>query len=315
MFLKTNSGRIRENTLSQTFRHHATRHGLYRRPLNPSLIPFRFSPYDSHPTSRYLFASPRTRAFASSRVVLCASHTLVTGVKGGGGRMQRCTWLLKTLLTDGNREIVLSQTVSQPREATEGGDPCSRPLFRYDQGFLLLSVWTFFVFFPSFRNPFRNPCRSRTRFPSFPPLIPSPLLNATFCAAFYFILKNSFCTSSFSRRDVSFVRVICVRIGFFFFFFFFFFPFIIRNNTILDLSGRIVFSYIFLPLFSSSAYLFYPLRIHQEQRKRISQEANDCFFETGIFPWQIKRSFRFCAPGEKWLAVGSRALEKHFGIL
>lgn len=190
MFLKTNSGRIRENTLSQTFRHHATRHGLYRRPLNPSLIPFRFSPYDSHPTSRYLFASPRTRAFASSRVVLCASHTLVTGVKGGGGRMQRCTWLLKTLLTDGNREIVLSQTVSQPREATEGGDPCSRPLFRYDQGFLLLSVWTFFVFFPSFRNPFRNPCRFENSLSFLPSIDSLPPFKRDILRSFLFYLKK-----------------------------------------------------------------------------------------------------------------------------
>lgn len=72
-------------------------------------------------------------------------------------RDARCTWLLKTLLTDGNREVVLSQTVSQSGERGQGEKleflfPAVLPLRPRVLSFLCLSMS--FVFFPLFSTPF-----------------------------------------------------------------------------------------------------------------------------------------------------------------
>lgn len=97
---------------------------------------------------------------------------------------------------------------------------------------------------------------------------------------------------------------------------FFFFPFVTRNNAIVVRYIASQFSYIFFFSLSSSEYLFYPLRIHREQRKRISQEANDCFFEKrGSSRDKSKGAFAF-APrvknGSRWVAALSRSISGYY---
>lgn len=89
--------------------------GLYWLPLN-AVSSFQLLPI---PLLRFRYLLPSTYVHA----IVADSPSLtrfLCPTLSSCCRDARYTWLLKTLLSDGNREVVLSQTVSQPGQRGQG---------------------------------------------------------------------------------------------------------------------------------------------------------------------------------------------------